>query len=133
MTKTISAGRIALSALAGLGFAFHAEAQSLPPLPEAIKSAGLLKAGVRCDQPPYGYKDETGKFAGVETDMAIQIATWAFGSADKIELTCVTAENRIPQLNGKKVDLLIATLGVTPERARVVDFSKPYRDRKSVV
>ncbi|MBA4334535.1 MAG: amino acid ABC transporter substrate-binding protein, partial [Methylobacterium sp.] len=127
MTKTISAGRIALSALAGLGFAFHAEAQSLPPLPEAIKSAGLLKAGVRCDQPPYGYKDETGKFAGVETDMAIQIATWAFGSADKIELTCVTAENRIPQLNGKKVDLLIATLGVTPERARVVDFSKPYR------
>ncbi|AOO84133.1 amino acid ABC transporter substrate-binding protein [Bosea vaviloviae] len=102
-------------------------AQTLPPLPAAIKAAGLLKAGVRCDQPPYGYKDETGKFAGVETDMAIQIAAWAFGSPDKIELTCVTAENRIPQLSGKKVDLLIATLGVTPERARVIDFSKPYR------
>ncbi len=104
-----------------------ASAQTLPPLPAAIKAAGVLKAGVRCDQPPYGYKDETGKFAGVETDMAIQIAAWAFGSPDKIELTCVTAENRIPQLSGKKVDLLIATLGVTPERARVIDFSKPYR------
>ena len=55
------------------------------------------------------------------------MAAWAFGSADKIDLTCVTAANRIPQLNAKRVDLLIATLGVTPERARVVDFSEPYR------
>ena len=104
----------------------HAQT-TLPPLPEAIKSAGVLKTGVRCDQPPYGFKDETGKFAGIETEMALQLAAWAFGSADKIELVCVTAENRIPQLTGKKVDLLIATLGVTPERARVVDFSRPYR------
>jgi polar amino acid transport system substrate-binding protein len=118
---------LAILAAAGLAATGESRAQGLPPLPEAIKSAGVLKAGVRCDQPPYGYKDETGKFAGVETDMAKQIATWAFGSPDKIEMTCVTAENRIPQLNGKKVDLLIATLGVTPERARVVDFSKPYR------
>lgn len=104
-----------------------AAAQALPPLPKAIQAAGVLRAGVRCDQPPYGYKDESGNFSGIETDMAVQIAAWAFGSADKIELTCVTAENRIPQLMGKKVDILIATLGVTPERARVIDFSKPYR------
>ncbi|KMO43570.1 amino acid ABC transporter substrate-binding protein [Methylobacterium tarhaniae] len=104
-----------------------AAAQALPPLPKAIQAAGVLRAGVRCDQPPYGYKDESGNFSGIETDMAIQIAAWAFGAPDKIELTCVTAENRIPQLMGKKVDILLATLGVTPERARVIDFSKPYR------
>lgn len=118
---------VAIAFAAGL-LAASAQAQTaLPPLPDAIKSAGMLKAGVRCDQPPYGFKDETGKFAGIETEMALQIGQWAFGSPDKVELVCVTAENRIPQLNGKKVDLLIATLGVTPERARVVDFSKPYR------
>jgi polar amino acid transport system substrate-binding protein len=130
MTTTMSRRLAALATFAATALAASIsalQAQGLPPLPEAIKSVGLLKAGVRCDQPPYGYKDETGKFAGVEADMAIQIATWAFGSADKIELTCVTAENRIPQLTGKKVDILIATLGVTPERARVIDFSKPYR------
>ncbi len=104
-----------------------AVAQALPPLPKAIQAAGVLRAGVRCDQPPYGYKDESGNFAGIETAMAIQIAAWAFGSPDKIELTCVTAENRIPQLMGKKVDILLATLGVTAERARVIEFSKPYR------
>ena len=117
-----------LSAVAAAAFtlslAAQAQAQNLPPLPEEIKSAGVLKAGVRCDQPPYGYKDETGKFAGVEVDMATQIAAWAFGSPDKIEMTCVTAENRIPQLMSKKVDILIATLGVTAERARVIDFSR---------
>ncbi len=100
---------------------------SLPPVPEFIKSHGVLRAGVRCDQPPYGFQDQNGKFAGVEVEMARQIADWAFGSKDKAELTCVTAENRIPQLNAKRVDLLIATLGITPERARVVDFSDPYR------
>lgn len=120
----------ALSTLAAIIFTAGlttVEAQTLPQLPDAIAAAGVLRVGVRCDQPPYGFNDETGKFAGIETEMALQIGAWAFGSSDKVELTCVTAENRIPQLNGKKVDLLIATLGVTPERARVVDFTKPYR------
>jgi polar amino acid transport system substrate-binding protein len=99
----------------------------LPPLPDAIKSQGVLRVGVRCDQPPYGYQDGTGAFAGVEVEMGKQIAQYAFGSKDKAVFTCVTAENRVPQLLGNKVDLLIATLGVSPERARVIDFTAPYR------
>ncbi|HYC36059.1 MAG TPA: transporter substrate-binding domain-containing protein [Usitatibacter sp.] len=121
-------------ALAGITAAFAllslspaASAQAMPALPDAIKSQGKVRVGVRCDQPPYGFQDEKGQFAGVEVDMAKQIATYAFGSPDKAELTCVTAANRIPQLTSKRVDLLIATLGISPERARVVAFSKPYR------
>jgi polar amino acid transport system substrate-binding protein len=105
----------------------EAQAQQMPPLPAAIRDAGQLRAGVRCDQPPYGFRGPDGGFAGVEVEMARQMAAWAFGSADKIELQCVTADNRIPQLNARRVDLLIATLGVTPERARVIDFSEAYR------
>ena len=103
-----------------------ADAQELPALPEAIKEQGLLRVGVRCDQPPYGFKDQTGEFAGVEVEMARQIATWAFGDVSNMEMTCVTAENRIPQLTAGKVDMLIATLGKTAERARVIDYSTPY-------
>ena len=116
---------LAAGALLWLGLG-TAQAQ-LPPLPAAIRDAGVLRAGVRCDQPPYGFRGADGGFAGVEVEMARQMAVWAFGSADKVELQCVTAENRIPQLNARRVDLLIATLGVTPERARVIDFSEPYR------
>lgn len=124
-TKSTVLGLCASLLLAGT--AVTASAVNLPPLPKEIKDKGVLKVGVRCDQPPYGFKDASGNYAGIETEMALQIAEWAFGSRDKAELTCVTAENRIPQLNGKKVDLLYATLGVTPERARVVDFSDAYR------
>ena len=62
----------------------------------------------------------------MEVNLARQIAAYAFGSADKVELTCVTAANRIPSLQGGKIDLIIATLGVSAERAQVIDFSDNY-------
>jgi polar amino acid transport system substrate-binding protein len=102
-------------------------ASELPAVPDQIKQAGQLRAGVRCDQPPYGFQDGSGEYAGVEVEMSRQIALWALGSKDKVTFTCVTAENRVPQLLGRKVDFLIATLGVTPERLRVIDFTTPYR------
>lgn len=125
--RVLRRGLAAILAAGCIAAALPAAAQDLPPLPQAIREPGILRAGVRCDQPPYGYRGSDGGYAGVEVEMARQMAAWAFGSADKIELQCVTAENRIPQLNARRVDLLIATLGVTPERARVVDFSEPYR------
>jgi polar amino acid transport system substrate-binding protein len=119
--------RTLLAAAALVSLALPATAQPMPPVPEAIRTQNQLRAGVRCDQPPYGFRGPDGGFAGVEVEMARQMAAWAFGSPDRIEMTCVTAENRIPQLNARRVDLLIATLGVTPERARVIDFSNAYR------
>jgi polar amino acid transport system substrate-binding protein len=134
MTKSTLIGTIRRRMLAGAALllgaglaAPAAMAQQMPPLPSSIRDAGVLRAGVRCDQPPYGFRGPDGGFAGVEVEMARQMAAWAFGSVDKAELQCVTADNRIPQLNARRVDLLIATLGVTPERARVIDFSEPYR------
>jgi polar amino acid transport system substrate-binding protein len=101
-------------------------AQELPPLPEPIKKQGVLRAGVKCDYPPDGFLDAQGKPQGVEVSLAKQIAAYAFGSPEKVELSCVTAANRIPALQGSKVDLIIATLGVSAERAKVVDFSDNY-------
>jgi polar amino acid transport system substrate-binding protein len=109
-----------------LATASAALAQALPPLPPAIAKQGVLHVGVRCDQPPYGFQDKDGNFAGVEVEIAKQLAANAFGSADKAQMVCVTAENRIPQLVSSKVDVLVATLGKTPERARVIDYSIPY-------
>jgi polar amino acid transport system substrate-binding protein len=113
-----------------LGFALVAgtssSAQDLPPVPEAIKKQGLLRVGVKCDYPPDGYLDAQGKPQGVEVSLAKQIAAYAFGSPDKVELACVTAANRIPSLQGGKIDLILATLGVSAERAQVIDFSDNY-------
>ena len=115
----------AVAALAA-AVAGAATAQTMPPLPEAIQKAGVVKAGVKCDYPPDGFIDASGKPVGVEVSLARQVAAYAFGSPDKTELTCVTTANRIPTLVSGKVDLVIATIGVTPQRAEVVDFSDNY-------
>jgi polar amino acid transport system substrate-binding protein len=119
---------LCLSLALGLALAAGAPslAQNLPSVPEAIKKQGLLRVGVKCDYPPDGYLDAQGKPQGVEVSLAKQIAAYAFGGADKVEFTCVTAANRIPSLQGGKIDLILATLGVSAERAQVIDFSDNY-------
>lgn len=103
-----------------------AQAQDLPPLPDAIKQQGMLRFGVKCDSPPFGMTGTDGKPTGIEIDMAKEIANLAFGSPDKADLICVTTEARIPSLTGGKIDLILATLGKFAEREKVIDFSKPY-------
>src|SRR5690606_8586760 len=44
----------------------------------------------------------------------------------KLKLVPVTGPNRIPFLLTNKVDLLVASLAITPERAKQVRFSDPY-------
>src|SRR5438552_12758391 len=124
--------RLALTAIALIGLAFaaatfvSAQAQDMSPLPDSIKKQGLIRAGVKCDYPPDGLLDAQGKNQGVEVMLARQLGVYAFGSADKVELSCVTAANRIPALQGGKIDVIIATLGVSEERAKVIDFSDSY-------
>jgi polar amino acid transport system substrate-binding protein len=43
-----------------------------------------------------------------------------------LEIIPVTGPNRIPYLLTGKVDMLTATFGITPERAKQVQFSIPY-------
>jgi polar amino acid transport system substrate-binding protein len=120
-------------AIASLGFvatiaaqSTPASAQDLPPLPKVIKDAGVIRIGVKCDSPPVGFSGPDGKPVGVEVEMAKHIGTYAFGSPDKAELSCVTTDARIPSLTGGKIDLILATLGKTPPREQVIDYSDIY-------
>ncbi|MEH0876455.1 transporter substrate-binding domain-containing protein [Pectobacterium cacticida] len=117
---------IAATGLGLFGSIQNASANTLPPLPDYIAQQGKLRVGVKCDYPPAGFLGSDGKPTGVEVDMARHIAQIAFGSPDKIDLQCVTSENRIPTLMAKKVDLLLATLGIFPARQKVIDFTVPY-------
>jgi polar amino acid transport system substrate-binding protein len=103
-----------------------ASAQELPPLPKTIKDAGVIRIGVKCDSPPFGSSGPDGKPVGVEIEMAKQIGAYALGSPDKAELSCVATDARIPSLTSGKIDLIIATLGKTPPREQVIDYSDIY-------
>lgn len=127
------------AAIVGLSFALVAAAlvAALPakaapsqplsaPLPADIKSRGKLIIGVKCDFPPMGYVDASGKTVGFEIDVVRQLATYAFGKPDAVDLECVTGPNRIPYITSGRVDGIVSLLSWTPDRTKVIAFSQPY-------
>lgn len=91
-------------------------------LPTNVTSAGALNIGIRCDYPPFGSVDANGKNVGIEVDLARALAYYAFGDASKVNFTCVTSANRIPNLMASKVDLVIASMAYTTERSKTVEY-----------
>jgi polar amino acid transport system substrate-binding protein len=98
----------------------------LPALPAAVKSRGRWQIGVKCDTPPFGWQDTSNRNRGYDVEVARQFARWAFGSASRVDFTCVTTASRIGTLTAGRVDIIISTLTWTAERERTIDFSVPY-------
>jgi len=96
------------------------------PLPPAIQQRGKLVVGVKCDFPPFGFIDQSGKNAGFEIDLVKQMAIFGFGNDSAIQPECVVAANRIPFLTTNRIDMIVATVTYTAERAKTINFSDPY-------
>jgi polar amino acid transport system substrate-binding protein len=88
-----------------------------------LKKKGELTVGLLVDFPPYGTTNAKNEPDGYDADVARLMAK---DLGLKLNLVPVTGPNRIPFLLTNKVDLLVASLAITPERAKQVDFSKPY-------
>jgi polar amino acid transport system substrate-binding protein len=88
-----------------------------------ILSRKTIAIAVPTDFAPYGFVGPDLKPQGLDVDMA-QLVADRLGV--QVELVPVTSANRIPYLQTRKVDLVISTLGKTPERARVIDFTAAY-------
>lgn len=93
---------------------------------QAIHERGRLLVGVRADTKPFGYYDINGQLIGFDVDLAKKIAGKILDDESKIEFVVLNADERIAALNSKKVDMLVATMSITQQRLRVVDFSESY-------
>jgi len=91
-----------------------------------VKARDKLVVGVKNDYPPYGQLDANGQIVGFEIELARYVANELLGSPDKIEMVPVVASNRIEFLQAGRVDAIFATLGVTAERGKVIDFTEEY-------
>lgn len=111
---TLGLGTAALALTGGL-----ASAGTL----ENIKAKHKLVVAVLQDYPPYGSMGPDMQPTGIDVDVAKHVAK-SLGVS--LELVPVTGANRIPFMQTGKVDVIIACLGKTAEREKVVTYSNPY-------
>ncbi len=91
---------------------------------EEVKKKGVLVVGVKDSLPPFGYVDEaTRTIVGYDVDFVKAIADKL---GVKLELKPVTSASRMPQLTEGNIDIIAATMTITPERAQQIDFSYTY-------
>ncbi|ASA26611.1 glutamate ABC transporter substrate-binding protein [Paenibacillus donghaensis] len=92
-----------------------------------IKERGKLLVGVKFDTKLFGLKDPaSGEVQGFDIDMSKAIAKHILGDENAIELKEVTSKTRIPMLNNGEIDMVVATMTITEERKKEVDFSDVY-------
>lgn len=123
LIKCICRRHLGALILAVLATATLARAPAGAATPDEIKARGKIMVGVLTDYPPFGGTNAEQQPAGYDDDVA---ALFAKSLGVKLDLVPVTGPNRIPYLLTNKVDVLIATFGITAERAKQVLFSNPY-------
>ncbi len=115
--------RMAGVAVAGLAMMTGAAMAQNQITLEDIQAAGSVKVGVLVDFPPFGIMNEQNQPDGLDIDVAKAIAD---KMGVNLELVPVTGPNRIPYLQTGQIDMVIASLAITPERSEQVLFSDPY-------
>jgi polar amino acid transport system substrate-binding protein len=123
MTNTRFTRRHALlgsaTLLAAAGLARIARAVT----PDEIKKKGKLIVGIQGDNVPWGFVNSSGQVEGIDADVS---KLYAQELGVTVEYVPLEVANRIPALTAGRVDVLFATMAMLPERAKAVQFSKPY-------
>jgi polar amino acid transport system substrate-binding protein len=87
-----------------------------------IKQRGTIVVGVKNDYKPWGFLDPSGKIVGLEIDLVDDVAK-KLGA--KVEMIPVTAANRMEFLQQGRIDMIVATMGDTEARRKVVGMIEP--------
>jgi len=97
---------------------------------EKIKERGYIVVGTSADFPPFEMVNEKNEIVGLDIDIAKKIAEKL---GVKLVVKDIKFEGLIPALLSGDVDLVIAGMTITDERAKVVDFSIPYFEADQAV
>lgn len=91
------------------------------------RQSNTITWGVKADTRLFGLMNvKTGVIQGFDVDMAKHITKHILGKNGKTKFVQITSNTRIPLLRNGNIDAIIATMTISPERAKQVDFSKPY-------
>lgn len=78
---------------------------------------------MECNYPPFEMTDLEGAPSGLSVDLAKALGR---SLHRPVKIENMAFDGLIPSLLSKKIDLIISSLTVTPERSKAIAFSQPY-------
>lgn len=94
-------------------------------------SADQVKIGIAAEPyPPFASPDSSGNWVGWEVEVIDAICKAA---ALDCVLTPVAWDGIIPSLTGQQIDAIMASMSITDERLKTIDFSNPYYNTPAVI
>lgn len=97
------------------------------PTDQRMRKRGRVVVGVQNDQPGLGVQDPlSGRFSGLDIDVARWIAASLGFRADQIEFRTIPAANREQAIVNGDIDFDVGTYSITDARKQLVAFAGPY-------
>ena len=91
-----------------------------------VLDRGKLMVGTGSTNAPWHFENDKGELVGMDIAMAKILAKGLFDDETKVEFVQEDPAQRIPNLATGKVDIVIQFMTVTPQRAQLINFSRPY-------
>ena len=105
----------------------QAAAQAAPASTlRTVLNRGKLIVGTGSTNAPWHFEDDKGQLTGMDIAVARILARGLFDDVTKVEFVKQEPAARIPNITTGKVDIVVQFMTVSPARAQLVNFSRPY-------
>lgn len=94
-----------------------------PAKAPAKADAAPLRVGVEAKYPPFESLSPKGEFEGFDIELAREIGR---SLGRPVTFRDMDWDSLIPELQADRIDLVCSGMSFTPERAQIVDFTRPY-------
>lgn len=124
--KSASKFKLAGIGLSLLAMGVTAQAGEL----DQIKKDGVIRVAIAMGVPMFSFANDKMQPEGSDVSTAEMLAK---DLGVRLELVPITNAARVPTIQTGKADIAVANLSITPERAKVIDFSMPYASLQIIV
>lgn len=91
-----------------------------------VLNRGKLIVGTGSTNAPWHFEDDKGQLTGMDIAIARILARGLFDDPTRVEFVKQEPAARIPNITTGKVDIVVQFMTVSPARAQLVNFSRPY-------
>jgi polar amino acid transport system substrate-binding protein len=84
---------------------------------------GVLTVGMDLRWAPFETKDENGDPAGISVDLAKKLGEYL---GVEVEIVDLEFGSLIASLNTREIDVILASMSITEDRAEAINFTEPY-------